>query len=217
MILNNLSLLRDNPQRFVALLLAWGVAVVIGLTVHELSHGLVANWLGDDTAKRQGRLTLNPIAHMDPIGTVLIFLVGFGWAKPVQVNHLNLRVGARRGMALVGAAGPLSNLVAALIFSQGLLFVQGSVVTLFLYVVTVNIMLAMFNLIPLPPLDGFHVALGVLPEDLANSLSRIQVYGLVMLIGLLALDSLSGLHFLGRAIGAAIEFFLGLFTWGIFS
>lgn len=217
MILRNLGLLGDDPRRFVALLLAWAVAVVIALSVHELSHGLVANWLGDPTPKRQGRLTLNPIAHMDPIGTALLFLVGFGWAKPVQVNPLNLRVGEKWGMALVGAAGPISNLVAAGIFTQGLLLVRGPIEELLFDIVAINIILAIFNLIPLPPLDGFHVALGVLPQDLSNTLARLRAYGPVMLIGLLALDNLTGLNFLGRTIGPAIDLFLRVFTWGAFS
>ncbi|MBI4289280.1 MAG: site-2 protease family protein [Chloroflexi bacterium] len=197
--------------------MAWAVAVVIALSVHELSHGLVANWLGDPTPKRQGRLTLNPIAHMDPIGTALLFLVGFGWAKPVQVNPLNLRVGEKWGMALVGAAGPISNLVAAGIFTQGLLLVRGPIEELLFDIVAINIILAIFNLIPLPPLDGFHVALGVLPQDLSNTLARLRAYGPVMLIGLLALDNLTGLNFLGRTIGPAIDLFLRVFTWGAFS
>lgn len=211
MFFRNLGLLRSDPVTFWGILLASMVALVIAISIHELSHGLAAYWLGDDTAKRQGRLTLNPLVHMDLIGTILLFLVGFGWGKPVPVNPFNLRFGARRGMAIVGVAGPLSNLVAAAIFAQPLRFGDGLAAQLFLLVVWFNIVLAVFNLIPLPPLDGFRVALGVLPQRLSLPLSKMEPYGPMLLIGVLALDSISGIGFLGRAIGPVINLFSRLF------
>lgn len=211
MFFRNLGLLRDDPLSFLGLLLASMVALLIAITIHELSHGLAAAWLGDDTAKRQGRLTLNPLAHLDPIGTILLFLVGFGWGKPVPVNAVNLRLGARRGMALVGVAGPLSNLLTAGLFAMPLRFAEGLATQLFFMVVFFNIVLAIFNLIPLPPLDGFRVALGVLPQRLSLALSKLELYGPMLLIGVLAVDSLSGLSLLGRAIGPFINLFAHLF------
>lgn len=206
-----LPLLRDNPLQFIAILLATGIALVIAISIHELSHGLAASWLGDDTAKRQGRLTLNPLAHLDPIGTILLFLVGFGWGKPVPVNPFNLRLGTRRGMAIVGVAGPLSNLITAAIFAVSLRFINGMATEVLLLIVLFNIVLAVFNLIPIPPLDGFRVALGILPRQVSLSFTKVELYGPMVLIGVLAVDSITGLGFLGRAISPFINLFSRLF------
>lgn len=206
-----LPLLRDNPLQFIAILLATGIALVIAISIHELSHGLAASWLGDDTAKRQGRLTLNPLAHLDPLGTILLFLVGFGWGRPVPVNPLNLRLGARRGMAIVGVAGPLSNLITAATFAISLRFINGMAMEVLLLIVLYNIVLAVFNLIPIPPLDGFRVALGILPRQVSLSFSKVELYGPMVLIGVLAVDSITGLGFLGRAISPFIHLFSKLF------
>ncbi|MBI4296964.1 MAG: site-2 protease family protein, partial [Chloroflexi bacterium] len=121
MLLRSLDLLFSDPAAFLlllpVLLVTVGLALVVGITVHEYSHALAAYRLGDATAKMQGRLSLNPLAHLDPMGTAMIFLVGFGWGKPVPVNPHMLRKGGRTGMSLVAAAGPLANLVTAALLS----------------------------------------------------------------------------------------------------
>ncbi len=166
-------------------------ALAVALTVHEFSHARVATWLGDDTARRQGRLTLNPLAHLDLMGTILLLVAGFGWGKPVPVDHLKLRGGPKTGMALVALAGPASNLTVALALAilwkiSGWSSPQaGTVVYVFLIY---NVVLAVFNLIPIPPLDGFRVAVGVLPRDLARSYARMELYGPAFLLIFIAFN-----------------------------
>lgn len=166
--------------------------ILFALTVHEFSHAWVAGLLGDDTAKRQGRLTLNPLAHLDVLGTVLMFIVGFGWAKPIPVNPLNFK-NPRKGMLLVAVAGPVSNLLmaiaAGLILRSGVLGIVASSLTGPLVVVIIltlqfGIALAVFNMIPLPPLDGSRVLYGLLPERQAYAYSRFEPYGMIVLFGL---------------------------------
>jgi Zn-dependent protease len=176
----------------------WVVPVLLGITVHEVMHGFVARKLGDNTAFMLGRLTLNPLKHVDPVGTVLIpgllvllqagFL--FGYAKPVPINWRNLRH-PKRDMALVAAAGPLSNLVMAiawaLLIRLGAMLGEPGVPLIYMGVagITINIILMVLNLLPLPPLDGGRVMTGLLPGPLAYKFSRIEPYGFFILIGLL--------------------------------
>lgn len=154
------------------------VPVLLGLTVHEYAHGLAAWRLGDDTAQREGRLTLNPLAHLDPLGTIMLFFSGlFGWAKPVPFNPANFR-NPVRDTTLVALAGPVSNFIlaiaVALIFQAALSFnlfrvlpssVAGNLATIIYLTVLVNISLGVFNLLPLPPLDGFKVLAYFLPPQ----------------------------------------------------
>jgi Zn-dependent protease len=178
----------------------WALPVLLAITVHEASHGYVARALGDNTASALGRLSLNPLRHIDPVGTillpaVLLALGGFlfGWAKPVPVNMRNLRH-PRRDMALVAVAGPLSNLAMAL--AWGLLLklavTNGSdegiwfgLRAMAIAGVTINLVLMVLNLLPLPPLDGGRVLTGLVPESVARQLDRFERYGLVILLGLM--------------------------------
>ena len=197
----------------------WLLPVLLAVTFHEASHGFVAWRLGDDTAKRLGRVTFNPLRHIDPFGTVilpamLLLATGgrmmFGFAKPVPVDFARLRR-PRRDMVLVAAAGPGINL--ALAFAAALLVARipaqpGQALEWIGYnlfnVVWINVLLAVFNMLPLPPLDGGRVAVGLLPDVLARPLSRLEPYGFFVIIGLLFV-----LPLLGSTIGVDI----GIVQW----
>ena len=178
--------------------LGFGV-LLISLTIHEAAHAWTADRLGDPTARALGRVSLNPIVHIDPIGTLLLPIIAaishlplIGWAKPVPVNIRNLR-DPRRDFMLVAAAGPISNLLQAVVAALLLRVLTGAtspgpasalVNGLFL-AVEINLLLAFFNLIPVPPLDGGNVLLGLLPPNLAVAYSRIRQYGFLVLYALL--------------------------------
>jgi Zn-dependent protease len=169
---------------------------LMAITFHEVSHGYVAWRFGDPTARILGRLSLNPIKHIDLIGTIMLFIAGIGWAKPVPVEFANLR-NPKRDMVWVAAAGPVTNLLLAIISAllfHGLSMLMKSAsqeivstvmvpVFLMLYFsVSINLMLALFNMIPLPPLDGGRVLVGLLPDSLANSLAKVEPYGMFIVI-----------------------------------
>lgn len=186
----------------------WALPVLLAITLHEVAHGWVARLLGDNTAYAQGRLSLNPLKHVDPIGTLLVpgilLMLGgllFGWAKPVPVNFRNLKH-PKRDMAIVAVAGPLTNLVMAVGWA---LLLKASLATgakegLWLGVRTmaiagigINLALMVLNMLPLPPLDGGRVAVGLLPMRAAVALSRVEPYGMVILILLMVSGLLGGI------------------------
>ncbi|MEW6074677.1 MAG: site-2 protease family protein [Candidatus Omnitrophota bacterium] len=169
--------------------------LMIAMSVHEFAHGWVAYRLGDTTAKYLGRLTLNPLAHIDPVGTVLLPLMlliatngqfVFGAAKPVPINYLALR-NPKRDMVLIGLSGPLSNLLFAVASSVLLRFLPShSGLGLILYnLIFINVVLGIFNLVPIPPLDGSRILAGILPRDLSEFYSRLEPYGFFIIIILL--------------------------------
>jgi Zn-dependent protease len=198
-----LNLIRTDPATLVAL----AIAMLVGLTIHEASHAWVANRLGDDTAKQAGRLTLNPLRHLDPIGAIMVFLVGFGWAKPVPVSPWRLRYGPRLGMALVAAAGPFSNLLiaatVALLWRLRILSGMPAWVPLLVGVmVSLNVTLLLFNLIPVAPLDGNSVLNGVVGGRVAAALTPLRTYGPMILIGLIFIGYfVPQLDIIGRVLG----------------
>ncbi|MEA2650667.1 MAG: hypothetical protein QOI85_388 [Chloroflexota bacterium] len=173
-------------------LIAGAVALLVGLTFHEFSHALTADQLGDMRPRAMGRLTLNPIAHIDPIGALMLVVAGFGWAKPVMVNPAALR-GGRRSMALVAFAGPTANVVVAIAFAVVFrVMALANVESLFFLnlvalIVQLNILLAIFNLVPIPPLDGYNVALAYLPPRQAVTIQRYAPYGILVLLLLIFL------------------------------
>ena len=215
MLFNLLDQLQINP--FVALinLAAFTVALVVGITVHEFSHAWAAARLGDRTAQRQGRLTLNPMAHLDPVGTLLIFIAGFGWGKPTPVTPSNIRIGEKAGMAVVALAGPISNIIvatlAAMPFRLGTLSLPSSGIDaqMLQALVLWNVVLAVFNLLPIAPLDGFKVALGVLPRALAVPFARTERFGMIILLMVVLADAVLNVGILSRVLFPAIRFTVG--------
>jgi Zn-dependent protease len=184
----------------------WLLPVLFAITFHEAAHGYVARFLGDETASRLGRVSLNPFRHIDPFGTIILpallllarspFL--FGYAKPVPVNFRALR-NPRSGMVLVAAAGPATNIALAIIAALSFHLVVYLPLTVAQWValnlknaLILNVLLAVFNLFPLPPLDGGRIAVGLLPDVLARQLARLEPYGMAILIGLLILLPLLG-------------------------
>jgi Zn-dependent protease len=186
-----LLLLRNEPQVFVAFL----IAVITGITFHEFSHAAVATMQGDQTARSQGRLTLNPISHLDPLGSIALVLAGFGWGRPVPFSPAQLR-SRRFGAAMVGLAGPAANFLLALLAVIALRIVYPSAVSAFDVdfsvilldmLVTLNVVLGVFNLLPIPPLDGSRLLSLALPPSRQNIVYFLDQYGIFLLLGLLIL------------------------------
>ncbi|MGI5880697.1 MAG: site-2 protease family protein [Syntrophomonadaceae bacterium] len=178
----------------------WLPGIIIGLTFHEFAHGKVADYLGDDTPYYQGRLTLNPLAHIDWIGFAMLMIFHFGWAKPVMVNPANFRdVGVKRGMMLVSLAGPVTNLLLALVGMFLIKYIspyqqaQWADYTLQLLgpLVWINLILAAFNMIPVPPLDGSKILAGLLPDEGANFMYSMERYSMLILLLLIISGAIS--------------------------
>lgn len=184
------------------------VALTVAITVHEANHALAAVKLGDPTPQKMGRLSLNPLRHLDPVGTMLLFIASFGWGKPVMFNPQNLRGNQALGSALVSAAGPVANLVTAFLVA-GLLDLTPQIglwwVVLLRVIVAVNIALAVFNLLPIPPLDGFGVLTGVVPRPIAQALAPLYNYGPLILLGLVFLPQMGGPNVLGQVMFPVID------------
>ncbi len=171
--------------------------LLICFPVHELAHAYIADRLGDQTARLQGRVTLNPLAHLDPIGSVLFMVTGFGWAKPVPVNVYRLRGNTKTSWAFVALAGPASNVAMAIVFALIYRLVEPLLLSAlprdaalviangFFFAVILNLYLALFNLIPVPPLDGSRILAAVLPDQAGAILDQLERYGFLILMVLL--------------------------------
>ncbi len=177
--------------------------ILFSLTVHEYSHGRVAYLLGDNTAKLLGRLTFNPLKHLDPIGTLFFYFMGFGWAKPVPVDPRNFEH-PRRDMMYVAIAGPLSNVTLAVICSFFIRIIEPGgtwiLFTLLSFGVYINVALAIFNLLPVFPLDGSSVIKGLVPSNIAARLSGLDRFGAFLLMGIILLDHFAHTGILGRVL-----------------
>jgi Zn-dependent protease len=232
-----LAVVQEAPEAFLILIAAFTASLLAGLVLHEVAHAYVADSLGDPTPRRFGRLSLNPRRHLDPLGSALIFFVGFGWAKPVPVNPANTGGNVKRNMAMIALAGPATNLViaglaglpiklgyapffhpfvapsAAELWARVWTDSPENLIGLFLgTIVLLNVILAIFNLLPLAPLDGFRVALGLLPVDLAREFARLEPWGPGVLLVLIFLPFIGGPSLLFDVLSPFIDFFLRIFV-----
>jgi len=199
--------------------------ILIALTFHEFAHAYAAYSYGDDTAKELGRLSLNPLRHLDPLGTIMIFLVHFGWAKPVPVNPYRLK-NPRKDMLWISAAGPLANIMLALASGLLLRFLfaiegtpgahTGTAMELFVFMVVmslqINLALAIFNILPIAPLDGSKILSGLLPASFAKFIGVLERYGPFVLIGLIIIGRVTDVPILGSLIWPFVDFFSKLFA-----
>jgi Zn-dependent protease len=187
-------MLNQNPATLIARVLV----LLVAFTLHELAHAVTADYLGDPTPRRMGRISLNPLVHLDVMGTIMLIFSGFGWAKPVMVNPFNMRGDPRRSMAIVAIAGPLTNILLAAIFAIpfrfGLVDVEftasgviPSLDFLMLQFVWINLILAFFNIIPIPPLDGSRILFAILPAEMVYQLRPLEQYGFLILFALIFL------------------------------
>lgn len=202
-----ISILLSSPIAFLIL----AVGLIISITIHEFAHAFTADKLGDPTPRSQDRVTLNPLSHLDPMGTVLLLLVGFGWGKPVMFNPYNLK-NVQRDTVMIALAGPASNIILAFLLALLLPWLPFSAM-IWQFVITINLALAAFNLLPIHPLDGSKILMGILPPQLSFEYQDIMNrYGIIILLALVFLP-LNG--------GSPIDYLIrplmnGLLT-GIFS
>jgi Zn-dependent protease len=198
--------------------------ILVALTFHEYAHGYVALRFGDPTAKMAGRLTLNPLSHLDPIGTIMLFVVHFGWAKPVPVDPRYFR-NPKQDMLWVALAGPGANMVLAFIsgillsmLGRGSLFGSHNMLLIMLqYSLFINLALAVFNMLPIPPLDGSKVLRGLLPYQYQHIADQMEMYGPWALMGLIMMGMMTGRSIFWSFIGPFVKFFSELFTFGLMS
>ena len=202
-------LFRLSPEVLVLLI----PVLLFALVFHEFSHGWVANKLGDPTAKNQGRLTLNPIAHLDPIGSMMILFVGFGWAKPVPVDSRYL-ANPRIDMMKIAFAGPASNLFLALV--GGILIrltgYGGPLTSMLVLFTQINISLAVFNMIPIPPLDGSQIFSGIMIRKNPQLVMQLQMYGPQILMGLILFGMFTGVSIIWTFMSPFVNFFMFIFA-----
>lgn len=199
--------LLSNPILF----LIWAIGLVMAISIHEFAHAKAADTLGDPTPRSQGRLTLNPLSHLDPLGTLALLFLGFGWGKPVMFDPYNLR-NPLKDSALIALAGPVSNILLAIVLSLILKFVPGIdlLTSVFPIIIFMNIMLAIFNLVPIFPLDGEKILGGLLPKELYYEYSSImRQYGTIILI-LMLLPIAGGTSPISALISPVISFITNL-------
>lgn len=176
--------------------------LLFAITIHEYAHGRAALWLGDPTAKQMGRLSLNPLPHIDPFGAICLFLFNFGWAKPVPVNPMYFR-NIRRDTVIMSLMGPLANITAAFlagVLIRYFLFPWEVYLKALVYLILMNLGLGLFNLLPIPPLDGSHILENLLPPSAAQKYREFGRYGPMVLIGIIMLDNFAHTGIIGRIL-----------------
>jgi Zn-dependent protease len=194
-----LDILSSNPFGFLILI----VCLILSIGIHEFAHAFTAYKLGDVTPKNQGRVTLNPFAHIDPLGLLLVVIAGFGWGKPVEFDIYNLR-NPKRDVLLIALAGPLSNILLAFVLHVFSVFY--GINPIINQLLIMNLVLAVFNLIPIAPLDGFNIVTGLLPYDIAYKWRDLEQYGIFILIALVLFN---GTQYI---IYPAVSIILGIFN-----
>ena len=206
-----ISYLFSNPLVFIIYLMA----ILVAIAIHEFSHAWTADYLGDPTPRLQGRLKLNPLVHIDKIGMLFLLFFGFGWGKPVQFDPYNLKE-PRRDAAIISLAGPSSNFILAIILSlllRSFIFLQlnfliiiGSLI--FIPMIKMNIILGVFNLLPIHPMDGFKIVAGILPEEKVHEWNQLQRYGMIFLI--LLIFPIAGSSMLNNILQPIVDFISNL-------
>ena len=204
----------NNPFAF----FSWLMALVIAITIHEFAHAYAADRLGDPTPRVQGRLTLNPLAHLDPLGTLMLLIARFGWGKPVVFDPFNLRH-PRRDAAIISLAGPASNIALAALLSVMLRTALTTPYAMIAYafiqpIIILNVFLAVFNLVPVHPFDGFKIVGGILPKEYAQQWYELEPYGLIFLLFLI-FPIFGGVAPVARLIMPVISFLLSLLLPGV--
>lgn len=206
-----ISYLFSNPLIFII----YFIAILVAIAIHEFSHAWAADYLGDPTPRLQGRLKLNPLVHIDKIGMLFLLFFGFGWGKPVQFDPYNLKE-PRRDAAIISLAGPSSNFILAIILSillklfiflqLNFLIIIGSFI--FIPMIKMNIILGVFNLLPIYPMDGFKIVAGILPEEKAQEWNQLQRYGMIFLI--LLIFPIAGSSMLNNILQPIVDFISNL-------
>lgn len=201
-----ISVLFENP---IVVFVFVALVLIISISIHEFAHAYTADKLGDPTARYLGRVTLNPLAHLDPIGTIMLLFVGFGWGKPVPFNPINLS-NPKRDAAIISIAGPMSNFILAVIFSIIFKVVSATglenliLAKIFFPIIFYNLILGVFNLIPIHPLDGFKVVNGLLPTKLSIQWMQMEQFGIILLLVLVFTRTI------GNIIMPVVSFLLSL-------
>ena len=225
MLLANLDYLINNPWFALWEILGILASLVIGITIHEFSHAILAYKFGDDTAKLEGRLTINPMKHLDPMGSIMLLVAGFGWGTPVPVNPFKVGKKRSRNLAIISLAGPISNLILGAIlgtiFRMGLFSTDYSInsfpivviLDLMITLIYVNVILAIFNLIPISPLDGSKILAAILPSKYTPYLIQLDRWGPPILLSVIVVDIFLNIGILSTIISpivlAIVKLFIG--------
>jgi len=197
--------------------------IIFALSFHEFSHGWMAYRFGDQTAKLNGRLTLNPMAHLDMFGSLALYFMGFGWAKPVPVNPRNLE-NPKKDLMWISLAGPVSNFLLAFLsgillsifLHTGIIRGDSNLTIVLIMSLQINLVLAIFNFIPIPPLDGSKILEGLVPYKYHNQVAKFEYYGPRVLIGLILISMFTRFNIFSIVISPIMAIFLKLFTFGVF-